>query len=47
MEKTARNAPPYSVRYVSLSSELHRTAPGDVHFGSKDEVTAPGDGLRM
>jgi NAD(P)-dependent dehydrogenase (short-subunit alcohol dehydrogenase family) len=39
MEKTAKTVPPASVRIVFQSSELHRMAPSDVQFASKEEVS--------
>ncbi|CDO74111.1 hypothetical protein BN946_scf185043.g161 [Trametes cinnabarina] len=38
MQKAAATAPPASVRIVTQSSEMHRTAPSSTHFASKDEV---------
>jgi NAD(P)-dependent dehydrogenase (short-subunit alcohol dehydrogenase family) len=40
LESTAKKpeTTPGSVRIVSVSSELHRTAPSDVRFESKEEI---------
>lgn len=47
MEKTAETAPSNSVRFVTLASELHRTAKSEVAFASKDEVSTPEDPNRL
>jgi len=44
MQKTTALAPATTVRIVMQSSEMHRVAPSDVKFGSKDEVNAERDG---
>ena len=38
MIKTAQGAPPVSVRIVMQSSEMHRIAPGETKFASKEEI---------
>lgn len=38
MKKTAQSAPPTSVRIVMQSSEMHRFAPGDTKYLSKEEI---------
>lgn len=48
MKKTAQNAPPTSVRIVMQSSEMHRIAPGDTQFLSKEEINNESlDGARL
>lgn len=47
MEKTADEAPPNSVRFVTLASELHRTSRKDVAFKSKEEVSTDDDANRL
>ena len=44
MKKTAQTAPPTTVRIVMQSSEMHRLAPGDTKFLSKEEINAEMDG---
>jgi NAD(P)-dependent dehydrogenase (short-subunit alcohol dehydrogenase family) len=46
LEKTAAISPPYSVRIVIQSSEMHRFAPGDTTFASVDEINEPRDPAR-
>jgi NAD(P)-dependent dehydrogenase (short-subunit alcohol dehydrogenase family) len=46
LEKTAAASPPYSVRIVLQSSEMHRFAPGDTKFASVDEINEPRDPAR-
>ncbi|KAI0334840.1 NAD(P)-binding protein [Cubamyces sp. BRFM 1775] len=38
MKKAAATAPPTSVRLITQSSEMHRTAPSDTNFASKEEI---------
>lgn len=47
MEKTADIAPANTVRFVTLASELHRTARGDVAFASMEEVSVDQDPNRL
>jgi len=47
MEKTAETAPPNSVRFVTLASELHRTASSGVKFASKAEVSTSEEPNRL
>ncbi|KAF7793674.1 hypothetical protein EIP86_004789 [Pleurotus ostreatoroseus] len=48
MKKTAQTAPPTTVRIVMQSSEMHRVAPGDVKFASKEEINREDyDGARL
>jgi len=49
MEKTASrpDVKPYSVRFVTLASELHKTARAEIHFATKEEVSTEDDGNRL
>ncbi|KAI0069896.1 NAD-P-binding protein [Panus rudis PR-1116 ss-1] len=47
MKKTAEVAPPATVRIVFQSSEMHRFAPSDVKFASKDEINQDRDGVQL
>lgn len=47
MKKTARGAPPTTVRIVMQSSEMHRLAPSTTKFASKEEINASGDGTQL
>ncbi|KAK7684551.1 hypothetical protein QCA50_012498 [Cerrena zonata] len=47
MKKTSESSPKASVRIVMQSSELHRFAPGDTQFASKEEVNEDRDGSRL
>lgn len=47
MKKTAESAPPTSVRIVMQSSEMHRIAPGDTKFLTKEEINKDGDGCQL
>jgi len=47
MEKTADIALPNTVRFVTLASELHRTARSDVAFASMEEVSLDQDPNRL
>ncbi|RPD74491.1 NAD(P)-binding protein [Lentinus tigrinus ALCF2SS1-7] len=47
MKKTAATATPASVRIVMQSSEMHRFAPSDVNFASKEEMNEKGDGVQL
>lgn len=47
MKKTAESSPPTSVRIVMQSSEMHRMAPNDVQFTSKDEINQERDGTLL
>jgi len=47
MKKTATNAPPATVRIVMQSSEMHRVAPGDTQFLSKEEINKERDGSQL
>lgn len=47
IKKTAQSAPPISVRIVMQSSELHRAAPGDTKFASKEEINRDLDGTQL
>ena len=47
MKKTAKVAPPTTVRIVMQSSEMHRMAPSDVKFLSKAEINTEGDGTQL
>jgi len=47
MKKTAANAPPATVRIVMQSSEMHRVAPGDTQFLSKEEINKDRDGSQL
>lgn len=44
MKKTAQTAPPTTVRIVMQSSEMHKLAPGDIKFLSKEEINVDRDG---
>lgn len=47
MKKTAESAPKASVRIVMQSSELHRAAPGETQFTSKEEINEDRDGTLL
>ncbi|KAL6306754.1 hypothetical protein BKA93DRAFT_138131 [Sparassis latifolia] len=47
MKKTALTAPPTTVRIVMQSSELHRMAPSNTKFLSKEEINKDGDGTQL
>jgi len=47
MKKTAETAPPTSVRIVFQSSEMHKVAPGDTKFLSKEEINRNIDGSQL
>ena len=47
MKKTAEVAPKASVRIVMQSSEMHKVAPGDAQFASKEEVNKDRDGAQL
>ena len=47
MKKTAEVAPKASVRIVMQSSEMHKVAPGDTKFASKEEVNKDRDGAQL
>ena len=47
MKKTAEVAPKASVRIVMQSSEMHKVAPGDNKFASKEEVNKDRDGAQL
>ncbi|KIP09875.1 hypothetical protein PHLGIDRAFT_18507 [Phlebiopsis gigantea 11061_1 CR5-6] len=47
MKKTAQTAPPTTVRIVMQSSELHRAAPGDTKFLTKEEINKEYDGTQL
>ena len=47
MKRTAALAPPTTVRIVMQSSEMHRMAPGDALFASKEEINQQGDGAKL
>ena len=47
MKKTAEVATKASVRIVMQSSEMHKVAPGDTKFASKEEVNKDRDGAQL
>jgi len=47
MQKTAKSAPPNSVRIVMQSSEMHRVSPNEVHFASLEEINEKRDGALL
>ena len=47
MKKTAQIAPPTTVRIVMQSSEMHRVAPGETKFLSKEEINKERDGSQL
>ena len=49
MQKTAtrQDAPPASVRIILQSSELHKMAPSDTKFASKEEINKERDGILL
>lgn len=47
IKKTAQTAPPTTVRIVMQSSEMHRVAPGDTKFLSKEEINREYDGSQL
>ncbi|GJE84728.1 NAD(P)-dependent dehydrogenase [Phanerochaete sordida] len=47
MKKTAQIAPPTTVRIVMQSSEMHRFAPSETKFASKEEINKERDGSQL
>ncbi|KAI0921952.1 hypothetical protein AcW1_004207 [Taiwanofungus camphoratus] len=47
MKKTTEIAPPTAVRIVMQSSEMHRMAPSNTKFSSKEDINEKGDGSQL
>ena len=47
MKKTAESATPASVRIVMQSSEMHRMAPSNTTFESRNEINEERDGAQL